>query len=262
VNTQSSTKIDTRFAGYQVGLDGALLNVGNSGWNAHLGVTAGDVEAKSSDAFSSVNFTSARFYGVYAVFTRGAFFSDIGYRHTSYDAEVTSSIANLSKTPLKGRGDNLNASAGYQFRFGDNFIEPSAGISVTRSTFDNIGSTVFGNPYTLTFNELKSTLARIGVRAGFTSVVNNTVALSPFVTGSVWHEFEQNAGGQFIATVPLTTVTTLTTDRVGTFYQAGAGVSAQVLGTGFLAFIRTDFRAGDKLDGASIHGGARYTFGP
>jgi hypothetical protein len=269
-STQSSTRIDTRFAGYQVGLDGALLNVGNSGWNAHLGVTAGDVEAKSNDLFSSVNFTSGRFVGVYAVFTRGAFFSDIGYRHTSYDAEVTSSIVNLSKASLKGRGDNINASAGYQFRFGDHFIEPSAGISVTRSTFDSINGTlpIVGNPtsYTLAFNELKSTLARIGVRAGFTSVVQNTVALSPFVTGSVWREFEQNAGGQFIAisSVPVTTVltTALTTDRVGTFYQAGAGVSAQVLNTGFLAFVRGDFRIGNKLDAASLHAGARYTFGP
>jgi hypothetical protein len=56
--------------------------------------------------------------------------------------------------------------------------------------------------------------------------------------------------------------TALTTDRVGTFYQAGAGVSAQVLNTGFLAFVRGDFRIGNKLDAASLHAGARYTFGP
>jgi hypothetical protein len=53
----------------------------------------------------------------------------------------------------------------------------------------------------------------------------------------------------------------LTTDRVGTFYQAGVGISAQVLNTGLLGFVRGDFRFGDQLHGWAAIGGVRYTFG-
>ena len=58
------------------------------------------------------------------------------------------------------------------------------------------------------------------------------------------------------------TVDNLTLDRIGTFYQVGAGVGWQVLKTGLIGFARTDMRFGEKIDGASIIGGARYTFGP
>jgi hypothetical protein len=54
----------------------------------------------------------------------------------------------------------------------------------------------------------------------------------------------------------------LSLSRVGTFYQAGLGISAQLLNTGFIGFARGDLRWGDNLNGASIVGGLRYSFGP
>jgi hypothetical protein len=92
-------------------------------------------------------------------------------------------------------------------------------------------------------------------------VVSNAVALSPYVTGSIWHEFESNATGRFAFTLPTVQTVTLAGDRIGTFYQGGAGISAEVLNTGFLAFLRTDFQYSNKFQGASIVGGARLTFG-
>ena len=56
--------------------------------------------------------------------------------------------------------------------------------------------------------------------------------------------------------------TPLSLSRVGTFYQAGIGLSAQVLKAGFIGFARGDFRRGDNLNSIAVVGGLRYTFGP
>jgi hypothetical protein len=76
----------------------------------------------------------------------------------------------------------------------------------------------------------------------------------------VLHEFETNAGGSFTAGGG--TPFQLTTDRVGTFYQVSAGLAASALNSGLLGFIRGDYRFGDKLNGAAVVGGLRYTFRP
>ena len=52
----------------------------------------------------------------------------------------------------------------------------------------------------------------------------------------------------------------VTTTRVGTFYQASAGISGQVLNTGLLGFVRGDARFGENLSGWSLLAGGRYTF--
>jgi hypothetical protein len=92
---------------------------------------------------------------------------------------------------------------------------------------------------------------------GGTSIdVNNRALVTPFGAISAWHEFS----GASTASAVLSGVgIPLTTTQIGTFYQASAGVSVQVLNTGLLGFIRSDFRWGD-VQGWSLLGGGRYTF--
>jgi len=119
----------------------------------------------------------------------------------------------------------------------------------------NVGNT------TVKFNEFNSELARAGFRTG-TSIMAGDWGIQPFVAGSIWHEFAEQTNAEFIAnggtanafTVPLGV------SRVGTFFQGGVGVAAQLLNTGFVGYIRGDARAGENITGYSIVGGARYTF--
>jgi len=98
-----------------------------------------------------------------------------------------------------------------------------------------------------------------GARVGTSFVVADTLALQPFGTLSAWREL----GGQSSATFANGGVSDpLAVSRVGTFYQAGLGLSAQLLNTGFIGFARGDIRWGDNLNGTSIVGGLRYSFGP
>ena len=116
---------------------------------------------------------------------------------------------------------------------------------------------------TLQFRDIESILGRFGVRFGTAFQLTDQIALQPFVTGSVWHEFGANSISRFVsqnvvndpnAFVPIVT------DRVGTFGQVGVGVSAQILDTPIIAYIRSDFRFGDKLEGYAVNGGVRYQF--
>jgi outer membrane autotransporter protein len=134
-------------------------------------------------------------------------------------------------------------------------------VSVTRSHFDSltIGSNT-QTPGVVGFNTVNSLLTRVGVRGGTSWIVDNKVVIAPFVTLSAWHEFEHNAAAA--VNFPASTPIPVTVTRVGTFYQTSVGASFQVLNTGALGFLKLDLRSGEKLEGWSLNGGARYTFTP
>jgi hypothetical protein len=77
-NTTSTTACNNSqhesFAGVQVGADIARLNW--SGWNVHLGTTAGYLGAKSTDNNGFSDTFQVPFWGTYLVATKGRFFAD------------------------------------------------------------------------------------------------------------------------------------------------------------------------------------------
>ena len=139
------------------------------------------------------------------------------------------------------------------------FIEPTANLSYTRSTFDNLpilnGTGVIG------FNTVESLLGRAGARAG-TAFSYGGFNWSPFGIAIVQHEFMGNADGTFTGTSAGSLPFLLSTTRVGTFYTTSLGLSFKSQTSGLLGFIRGDYRFGDNLHGAGVVGGVRYTFGP
>src|SRR4051794_28368706 len=146
-----------------------------------------------SPGIGLVNFGAMKFavpfVGVYGVATHGNFFADLTIRHDFMDLRVTDIAAGLNDTKFGGHSDNVNTSAGYHYDLGQNwFFEPSVGFSVTKSKFDSL--TLLATPgNTLAFNTVTSELGRAGARIGTAFQANEKLILSPFMTGSVWHEF-------------------------------------------------------------------------
>jgi hypothetical protein len=249
-----------QFTGVQAGADSGWLNLGGSGVNAHFGVTGGQISATATEQVSTtsnVNF-EVPFAGVYYLITKGGFSTDFTYRHSWYDMHVTNPLAMLNNAGFNGQSDNVNGSVSYTFGLPNNFfIEPTANLSYTASTFDNLG--VLNNTATLGFNTVKSLLGRAGVRVG-TGFSYGGYNWSPFGIALVQNEFEKTAGGTF--TSSNSQVFNVLTDRVGTFYQTSLGLSFQSQTNGLLGFVRGDWRFGDKLNGGGVVGGVRYTFGP
>ena len=62
--------------------------------------------------------------------------------------------------------------------------------------------------------------------------------------------------------LPFTFNQQTSTSRVGTYGQYSLGIAGQIVNTGWLGFVRVDYRNGDHIDGWTGNGGIRYQFSP
>jgi opacity protein-like surface antigen len=125
-------------------------------------------------------------------------------------------------------------------------------------------------PSALVVNDIHSALGRFGARVG-TSFESGSLILQPFATASVLHEFQGavtanatlNPGANPIINptgAPITA--TVSTNGLGTYEQFALGVAGQVAKTGWLGYVRGDYRTGENIEGWSLNGGVRYQFDP
>jgi outer membrane autotransporter protein len=300
-----SQKVDDTFAGVQLGADIARLNV--NGWNLHFGTTVGYLEARNNLVGGAFAFndpanngafagggpfnstTQVPFAGAYAAATyattSGTFFIDGLLRAEYYQANLNGPGVNIFNQNIDAHGYAFSASTGYNWKVPNSnwFVEPSAGVIISRTTVDPFNYITAGTPGpnvddrlqgTLQLNRIDSDIGRVGLRVGTTFQSGNMV-WQPFAAASVWHEFGPNVTSNYAScpglapgqscvftNVPVTVLAASSTSTFGTFAQYSLGVSAQVAGTGWLGFARVDYRDGPNLQGLSGTGGIRYQFTP
>ena len=275
------------FAGAQVGRDMAHLNVG--GWNLHVGGTAGYIGAKSRDVSSAgalnpqggtfQDTLQIPFFGLYAAATKGGFFVDGQIRRDFYQNSVNDpTVSALFNQKLDARGIAFSGNVGYNQPLQNNwFVEPSAGIVVSKVKVDPLnvqgtGIAIFPTPGTfpgqLRISDINSTLARLSIRGG-TTIASGNMIWQPFATLSVYHEFQGAITSAFDGALVTQAVGLpglpsglVSTSNIGTYGQIGVGISGQIVNTGFLGYIRGDYRDGDNIHGYSLNGGIRYQFTP
>ena len=275
----TSTQLD--FAGFQVGTDLGKFNV--NGWNFHYGATAGYLAAKAKDKTAPnptmTNNLEIPFAGVYAAATRGGFFIDGQVRFDAYQNELNDGVTGngFFNQYLHARSVSVAGNIGYNHVFANNwFVEPSAGFIWSRTQIDPFsfsGSLVLatspgiGAPGTLTIDDINSLIGRASVRVGTIVQAGNWI-LTPFVTGSVYHEFGDamvaNYRSNFTAlggAFPEFTART-STSTLGTWGQVALGIAGQMPSTGWVWYARGDYRFGENIDGWSLNGGLRYHYTP
>jgi opacity protein-like surface antigen len=284
-STSCNSQFRQTFAGFQLGQDIARLNAG--GWNLHLGTTAGYLETQGSIVGGNVagmpfnSTTQAPFVGTYGVATYGTFFIDGLIRYDYFETNLNSPSANLFNQKLDAHGFTAAASTGYSWKVPNSnlFIEPSAGVVWSRETVDPFnganpvtgpGGFLPGNfSGTTQVNDIISVIGRVGLRVG-TTIESDNVVFQPFAAASVWHDFGSDMTASYAAcancifnrVVPDTLNANLTSNNIGTFGQYSVGVSGQVINTGWLGFVRVDYRLGPNMNGLSGTGGIRYQFTP
>jgi opacity protein-like surface antigen len=285
-NTTCNSTFHQTFGGFQVGQDVGKLNFGD-GWNLHLGTTAGYLETSGNitqgnlqgGAFNST--TQAPFAGSYAVLTKGNFYVDGLVRYDYYQTYLDSPTANIFNQQLDAHGITAAISTGYNYKVPNSkwFVEPSVGLVWSKESVGafNAASPVAGGGTfaagnysgSTQVNEIDSAIGRAGVRVG-TTVETSNLVLQPFVAASVWHDFAGNISATysncsaclFNGPVPVTLTSNMSTNNIGTFGQYSIGVSGQLINTGWLGFVRVDYREGPQMVGLSGTGGVRYQFTP
>jgi opacity protein-like surface antigen len=270
-NTSCANSQHQDFAAVQTGADIARLNW--SGWNIHLGTTAGYLGSKETDNNGFSNTFQVPFFGTYLVATKGRFFADLMVREEFYNVNVNNPGSNFFNQPIGAHGYSIATSAGYNFDLGNNwFVEPSAGFIYSKTSVDNFvnpGTTALALPGLVTTNDIESEIGRLSVRAGRTIETPNII-WQPFASASVFHEFAGDVitnysslpNGTFVFGVPGNFTQQTSTSRVGTYGQYSLGVAAQVVNTGWLGFVRVDYRNGDNIEGWTGNAGIRYQFTP
>jgi opacity protein-like surface antigen len=283
-NVICNTRTLEDFAGVQIGTDLARLNV--NGWNLHAGSIIGYVGSKTQDATPDLNpptnFRNSLqipFVGVYGAASYGGFLVDGQVRGDFFENEISDDNHGLSDQHLNARSISLTGNAAYNQMLGNQwFIEPSAGINWSRTHVDPVhipGNGVLGVPVGLSFtppgvltvNDIESTLGRLSLRVGTTLTSGNT-AWQPFVSAGVFHEFQGGVTSSAMTNFSAigfhlpTLGATVSTGGLGTYGQFGLGVSAQVLNSGWVSYLRGDYRTGDNIEGWSVNGGLRYQFVP
>jgi opacity protein-like surface antigen len=280
LNTNAQTNcagsVRETFAGAQVGQDISRLNWG--GWNLHVGTTAGYLASRATDNSGGSSNFEVPFFGGYAVATHGRFFADVMVREEFYSANLTNPTVGLFGQQVGARGVSVSTSAGYNFALANNwFIEPSAGFIWSRTNVDSFsvsgGAAGNGIVSTYTTAPIESQIGRLSVRGG-TTIASGNMIWQPFASVSVFHEFAGNVTstatsipngafgfvGPFV--VPIALTGTNSTTRVGTYGQYSLGLAAQVANTGWLGFVRVDYRNGNNIEGWTGNAGLRYQFTP
>lgn len=275
-NITCQTKTHLSFGGVQIGTDISTLNV--DGWNLHAGSTLGYLGATGKDtttpgAMNPLGGTfsdnlEVPFIGVYGAATKGSLFLSGQARWLYFQNKLTDVQNGLFGQNLDARGFAINGDIGYNIALPNNwFLEPSAGFIWSETAVDPLNTsgtfvlgTGFSPPGTVTIGNIYSSIGRISLRAG-TTVDAGDVILQPFGTASFFREFEGNPTATINA--PAFGITgNLSTTGVGNYGQFGLGVAGQIKNTGWLGYVRADYRTGDKLDGWSVNGGVRYQFSP
>ena len=277
------------FAGTQIGADFARLNL--NGWNLHFGSTVGYLGANTQDGTAPGlnpgpptfrDNLQIPFVGAYAAASYGGFLIDGQVRGDFFENDVSDDNHGLLGQHFNARGISLTGNVAYNQTLGNGwFVEPSAGIVWSRTNVDQLnvpGTMVLGPagtgpsgiaipPWLLAVNDIESTLGRLSVRVG-TSVTSGNVMWQPFASASVFHDFQGEAVGSLTTNfssigAPLPTLhSDVSTTSLGTYGQFGVGIAVRVVDTGWLGYLRGDYRNGDNIEGRSVNGGIRYQFAP
>jgi len=304
------------YGGYQFGFDLGALNLGGTGGNLHFGVMAGYFDSRSRDVTGDLAYqkvlpgiggvidtldiyspaggfraeTQVPFLGLYSAFTQGNFVVDVQVRQDFYLMRMTDQLNGLSDQPQQASGISVLGNLAYKLPLpADWFIEPSGGLILLsrsgrpdqRARFSNLPVL---QPGTVTIDDIESVMGRASVRIG-TTIKAGPITSSPFVTGTVFHEFAKDAtatsriGGpeQYPCTLLFSQslcnlqnvpsfflnqyhnqILSTSTSRVGTFYQVGLGSAAAFGNSGWLGYGRVDFKFGDNVEGWNLSAGHRY----
>jgi opacity protein-like surface antigen len=284
--TSCRASLKQDFAGFEAGHDIAVLNAGNADW--HFGALAGYVGAKvatpsqGTGVLGQSGIVDAPSAGLYATFSKGAFSADLQTR--LYNLEM-----NSVGQRFDARGYSVAGNIGYRFdlpgnltlepsvggifshtsvdQFSGNDINGSIGVTVAALSFAGVSSIAANGA--LQIHDVESLLGRASVRLGTSlPLAGGQVVAYPFLTASVFHEFEGTAtgslaaSGMFFASGPnqFQGGGTLTTGGIGTYAQIGAGSAFQLANTGWIGFARADYRSGENVQGVSGSIGLRYQF--
>ena len=251
------------FNGFQTGVDLGVANIEGLGWNAHLGVTAGQVNIRTNDLLVSTisSQTQVPFLGVYGAVTGHNFFADFEVREDFYLMSASNPSAFLNGTVLRrGAGGQWRARLSpqsaivmvhralgcfYLFRPAQEFATheprcvrqrlPDAGLQSVPSAPSGVRACALAQPLCSTMSGSRCSLSRraaSGMNSRATSRRHSSWPPPRFRSASPGSEPSARS----------------------------APASRPGVHTGFTGDLRGDYRVGPNISGYAVVAGLRYQF--
>jgi hypothetical protein len=229
--------------GFQGGFDETWRNLFASGDALVLGLVGGDTKAivHFDSGIAGANLSGPGFGG-YWTYINGGFSMDGVVKNDWFHFTEDSLTTGMSSS---ARIQNFNATANAQYKFAvltNSFIEPTAGVSYTQTTFSDV-------PSTLDLVNGHTTRVQGGARFG-TAWDYSGIHFEPTLLGLAYSDVQ-------ITGTPLQTLgVPVPTDEGKVRGEFNLTLNAD-FGSGFSGFAEGDVRFGDNLVGGAIKGGLR-----
>jgi len=212
------------------------------------------------------------FVGAYTAYTSGKFFVDALMRLDLYNNRLSDPLNGLSDTPLAATGYSVGATTGYSIDLGKGwFAEPGLGLLASRVSVSSLDvpGVVGTGPFTdapargtVTVSEIDSLMGRASLTVGANYTLGS-VALQSYVTASAIREFAGPVSATSslpsdhgLAASPLSS----RVDRIGTYGQTSLGTAYVFGNTGWLGYVKGDYKFGENIEAISGTTGLRFQF--
>lgn len=274
---ESEAEVDLTYAGAQLGADLGWFNMDSADLTVNAGFTAGyntgrtaqDVVSSFSNRVTSRtegDFDS-RYASGYVTVAKDRFFADLQARfdRTDFTFNNNNPLLGLNDADVSSDRFSINGGIGYAAELGERltFI-PSIGFSYARTkttgvTFDN-GSTLDPQDYETILGFGGATLVKTFI------LPDQVSAVSPFVTGTLYHDFGEDP----VSIFTLGPVSRdITNQNLGTFGELSVGADyLRIFGDGSAggplkqlnANLRADFKFSDRVLAAGVNAQLRLQY--
>jgi fibronectin-binding autotransporter adhesin len=276
-SSSADSTVDITYGGIQLGVDYGCFNLKGEGGAVNFGFLGGlnfgntsqdDIATSGQNVVSDNDFQS-RYIGAYATYQKGKFFADVQAVVDWTNVEINSTIDGIpfvSDPDFDSRRFTLSGSAGYAFSFDDISLVPSVGLSYSRTSSDTI-ALIAAPGGSLVFEDIENLVGFGSVTLAKTIILpNETSAIQPFVTATIYNDFADAAQINYVA--PISGVITPTfTDNLGTYGEISAGLNYRNIlnkENGALrelsANVRGDLSFSDRLLGGRLTANLRLQF--
>ncbi len=246
-----ATRLSTGLAGGEIGVEYGLHNIQNSGLSLRIGAEGGDAAGRVMDGGGSAASAAIDlpFVGAYAALSGLGFTGRVEARYNVVNMQLTDAPLAVYGQNQRAAGMSYAAEASYRIPAGALYVEPEAGVSLSRLAIANEPTNV-GD---LSFGLTRLTLGHAGLEIGG-DFNQGALAWRPYAMASAWREWLSGA------TINVPQGPTIASTGLGSFGEVGFGASATWAGVGLTGYGQGAWAFGPKISGLAATGGLRFDF--
>ncbi|PSJ40892.1 hypothetical protein C7I55_11500 [Sphingomonas deserti] len=258
VSIDTSDRIRVVHEAMQIGADVNVLNLGDGGWNLHLGVVGGwydgDARLSAADRVS----VETPFVGAYVAAGNGALSLEATIRKEwrNYDLAMPTMFSAGSEE-VDGSATAASFHASYRIGAANGFAAtPFVGFLYASSDIDDLAIDADSRYFA---ESDKTRIGEAGLRLSYRRDIAESYVIEPFASASLVKNWSRRAQGRFSFGQPAETFSLESVNWNRTM-RYSAGIMGHARGGRVSAFVVGNLEDGSSRRGFTVNGGLRFNF--